>query len=134
MLDLRNLTVVEEKWFQKEAAERLAISDTYLRELDKYFPPRAVNGSGHESQYEWPALMFWFFEYHIAALRMMNGLLNNGWRKLVYELSPMCQAALRVSYLTFGIRCSSVRFVTPHNNSESNSSSGARKSSVWMCW
>jgi hypothetical protein len=64
MLDLGNLTVVEEKWFhpctldQKEAAETLAISDRYLRELDKYFPPRAVNGSGHESQYQWPALMF----------------------------------------------------------------------------
>lgn len=72
MLDLRNLTVVEEKWLypctldQKDAAERLGISDRYLRELEEYYPPRTVNGSGHESEYEWPALMFWFLEYQIA--------------------------------------------------------------------
>ena len=75
MLDLRNLTIVNEEWFkcctldQKKTAERLGISDRYLRELDEHCPPRTVKGSGQESEYEWPAVMLWFFEFQIARSR-----------------------------------------------------------------
>ena|ERR1700693_5713458 len=75
MLELKNLSIVNGEWFkpcvlgQRETAERLDISDRYLRELDEHFPPRTVRGSGQESEYEWPAVMFWFFEFQIARSR-----------------------------------------------------------------
>jgi hypothetical protein len=79
MLELRNLRIVNEEWFkpctldQRETAERLDITDRYLRELDEHCPPRRVSGSGQASEYEWPAVMFWFFEFQIARSR------NDAW-------------------------------------------------------
>ena len=72
MLDLRNLKVVDEKWWdictlnQRQTAERLEITERYLRDLDKYYPPRTRRGRGVESRYKWPAVLFWWFEFQIA--------------------------------------------------------------------
>ena len=75
MLALKNLTIVEEKWLepctlnQLQTAERLEISERYLRELDEFCPPRTQRGSGVESKYIWPATLFWFLEFQIAQAR-----------------------------------------------------------------
>jgi hypothetical protein len=75
MLELKNLTIVEEKWLepctlnQLQTAERLEISERYLRELDEFCPPRTQRGSGVESKYIWPATLFWFLEFQIAQAR-----------------------------------------------------------------
>jgi hypothetical protein len=80
MIEVRNLTILNKDWFtcctldQQTTAERLGISDRYLRELnlrelEEHCPPRTVRGSGQESEYEWPAVMLCFFEFQIARSR-----------------------------------------------------------------
>jgi hypothetical protein len=75
MIELKNLKIVEDGWLepctlnQMQTAERLEISERYLRELDEYFPPRTRRGSGFESKYIWPATLFWFLEFQIAQAR-----------------------------------------------------------------
>jgi hypothetical protein len=74
MLELENLTVVDTKWLhpctlnQQQVAERLDVSERYLRELEAYWPPRTRRGRGFESEYVWPATLFWFFEFQIASV------------------------------------------------------------------
>jgi hypothetical protein len=75
MLELKNLNVVAENFMepctlnQLRTAERLEITERYLRELDQFFPPRTRRGSGFESKYIWPATLFWFLEFQIAQAR-----------------------------------------------------------------
>jgi hypothetical protein len=109
MFDLRNLTLIEEKWLrpitldQKGAAARLGITDRYLRELDEFWPPRTVKGSGHESRYEWPALMFWFFEYQIARASKDEWAFQN-WQDKAYLLQRFRKAEERRNNLVGELR------------------------------
>jgi hypothetical protein len=92
MLSLANLKVVESDWLksctlnQKEAAARLEITERYLRELDEYYPPRARSGSGFESEYTWPAVLFWWFEFQIARTlqKRDDWAFQNWWDKAYY--------------------------------------------------
>lgn len=111
MLELRNLRIVDEKWCepctlnQQQASARLEITERYLRELDQYFPPRTQSGSGFESEYLWPATLFWFLEFQVAQeIRKRDEWAFQQWWDKVHYMRQLRIAESRLNTLLSVLR------------------------------
>jgi hypothetical protein len=111
MLELKNLRLVDTKWLepctlnQQEVAQRLDITERYLRELEGYWPPRIRRGRGVESEYLWPAMFFWSLEFQLAqAFRKSDEWAFQQWVEKNYCMRCFRMAEERINKLVCDLR------------------------------